>query len=59
MENSDNGIPDTSYTLDVQPYQFEPLCADESQQQSENSTSEDSDIDETSAAENRLVNTDW
>jgi hypothetical protein len=39
--------------------QFEPLCNDESQQEREHSTSEDSDIDESSQAQDRLVNTDW
>ena len=37
----------------------EPLCNDESQQEREHSTSEDSDIDESSQAQDRLVNTDW
>jgi hypothetical protein len=39
---------DLYYYLDIQPYQFEPLCNDESQQEREHSTSEDSDIDESS-----------
>jgi hypothetical protein len=34
--------------LDIQPYQFKPLCNDESQQEREHSTLEDSDIDESS-----------
>ena len=45
--------------FNIQSYQFEPLCNDESQQEREHSTSEDSDIDESSQAQDRLVNTDW
>jgi hypothetical protein len=37
----------------------EGLCNDESQQEREHSTSEDSDIDESSQVQDRLVNTDW
>ena len=40
----------------IQPYQFEPLCNDESQQEREHSTSEDSDIYESSQAQDILVN---
>jgi hypothetical protein len=55
----DSNISDHVGDLDIQPYQFEPLCNDESQQEREHSTSEDSDIDESSQAQNRLVNTNW
>jgi hypothetical protein len=40
--------------LVIQPYQFEPLCNDESQQEREHSTSEDSDIDESSQGQGQL-----
>jgi hypothetical protein len=55
----DSNISDHVGDLDIQSYQFEPLCNDESQQEREHSTSEDSDIDESSQAQDRLVNTDW
>ena len=48
MDSDDSNISDHVGDLDIQPYQFEPLCNDESQQEREHSTSEDSDIDESS-----------
>ena len=45
MDSDDSNISDHVGDLDIQPYQFEPLCNDESQQEREHSTSEDSDID--------------
>ena len=48
MDSDDSNISDHVGDLDIQPYQFEPLCNDESQQEGEHSTSEDSDIDESS-----------
>ena len=48
MDSDDSNISDHISDLDIQPYQFEPLCNDESQQEREHSTSEDSDIDESS-----------
>ena len=56
MDSDDSNISDHVGDLDIQPYQFEPLCNDESQQEREHSTSEDSDIDESSQAQDRLVN---
>jgi hypothetical protein len=58
MDSDDSNISDHVGDLDIQSYQFEPLCNDESQQEREHSTSEDSDIDESSQAQDRLVNTD-
>jgi hypothetical protein len=46
MDSDDSNISDHVGDLDIQPYQFEPLCNDESQEEREHSTSEDSDIDE-------------
>ena len=51
MDSDNSNISDHVGDLDIQPYQFEPLmalCNDESQQEREHSTSEDSDIDESS-----------
>ena len=48
MDSDDSNISDHVGNLDIQSYQFEPLCNDESQQEREHSTSEDSDIDESS-----------
>ena len=48
MDSDDSNISDHVCDLDIQPYQFEPLCNDESQQEREHSTSIDSDIDESS-----------
>jgi hypothetical protein len=48
MDSDDSNISDHVGDLDIQAYQFEPLCNDESQQEREHSTSEDSDIDESS-----------
>ena len=48
MDSDDSNISDHVGDLDIQPYQFEPLCNDERQQEIEHSTSEDSDIDESS-----------
>ena len=59
MDSDDSNISDHVGDLDIQSYQFEPLCNDESQQEREHSTPEDSDIDESSQAQSRLVNTDW
>ena len=59
MDSDDSNISDHVVDLDIQPYQFELLCNDESQQEREHSTSEDSDIDESSQTQDRLVNTDW
>jgi hypothetical protein len=56
MDSDDSNISDHVGDLDIQPYQFEPLCNDESQQERDHSTSEDSDIDESSQAQDRLVN---
>ena len=56
MDSDDSNISDHVGDLDIQPYQFEPLCNDESQQEREHSTSKDSDIDESSQAQDRLVN---
>ena len=55
MDNDDSNISDHVGDLDIQSYQFEPLCNDESQQEREHSTSEDSDIDESSQAQDRLI----
>ena len=43
MDSDDSNISDHVGDLDIQSYQFEPLCNDESQQEREHSTSEDSD----------------
>ena len=59
MDSDDSNISDHVGDLDIQSYQFEPLCNDESQQEREHSTSEDSDTDESSQAQDKLVNTDW
>ena len=59
MDSDDSNISDHVGDLVIQPYQFEPLCNDESQQEREHSTSEDSDTDESSQAQDRLGNTDW
>jgi hypothetical protein len=59
MDSDDGNICDHVGDLDIQSYQFEPLCNDESQQEREHSTSEDSDNDESSQAQDRLINTDW
>ena len=48
MESDDSNISDHVGDLNIQSYQFEPLCNDESQQKREHSTSEDFDIDESS-----------
>ena len=48
MDSDDSNISNHVGDLDIQPYQFEPLCNDESQQEREHSTLEDSDIDESS-----------
>ena len=55
MDGDDSNISDHVGDLDIQSYQFEPLCNDESQQEREHSTS----VDESSQAQDRLVNTDW
>ena len=55
MDSDDSNISDHVGDLDIQSYQFEPLCNDESQQEREHSTSEDSDIDESSQAQDRLI----
>jgi hypothetical protein len=47
MDSDDSNISDRVDDLDIQPYQLEPLCNDESQQEREHSTSEDSDIGQT------------
>jgi hypothetical protein len=39
MDSDDSNISDHVGDLDIQPYQFEPLCNDESQQEREHSTS--------------------
>jgi hypothetical protein len=44
MDSDDSNISDHVGDLDIQPYQFEPLCNDESQQEREYSTSEDSGL---------------
>ena len=54
MDSDDSNISDHVADLDIQPYQFESLCNDESQQEREHSTSEDSDIDESSQAQGQL-----
>jgi hypothetical protein len=54
MDSDDSNISDHVGDLDIQLYQFEPLCNDESQQERERSTSEDSDIDESSQAHSSL-----
>ena len=54
MDSDDSNISDHVGDLDIQPYQFEPLCNDESQQEREHSTSEDSDIDESSQGQGQL-----
>lgn len=59
MDSSDSDIPDVSTTLDIQPYQFEPLVNEENHDEEQNSTSESSDIDDISQTVDRLVNTDW
>ena len=59
MDSDDSNISDHVVDLDIQPYRFERLCNDESQQEREHSTSEDSDINKSSQAQDRLVNTDW
>ena len=59
MDSDDSNISNHVGDLDIQSYQFEPLCNDESQQEREHSTSEDSNNDESSQAQDRLVNTDW
>jgi hypothetical protein len=59
LDSDDSNIADHVGDLDIQPYQFEPLFNDESQQEREHSTSEESNIDESSRAQERLVNTDW
>jgi hypothetical protein len=48
MDSDDSNISNHVGDLDIQPYQFKPLCNDESQQEREHSTLEDSDIDESS-----------
>ena len=48
MDSDDSNISNHVGDLDIQPYQFEPSCNDGSQQEREHSTSEDSDIDESS-----------
>ena len=57
MDSDDSNISVHVGDLDIQSYQFEPLCNDESQQEREHSTSEDSDIDESSGqtSQHRLV----
>ena len=57
MDSDDSNISAHVGDLDIHPYQFEPLCNDESQQEREHSTSEDSDIDESSGqtCQHRLV----
>ena len=37
MDSDDSNISDHVGDLDIQPYQFEPLCNDESQQEREHS----------------------
>ena len=59
MNSDDSNISEHFGDFDIQSYQFEPLCYDDSQQEREHSTSEDYDIDESSQAQDRLVNTDW
>ena len=61
MDSDHSNISDHVGDLDIQPYQFEPLCNDKSQQERGHSTSEDSDngdIDESTQAQDRHVNTD-
>ena len=56
MESDDSEVPDVVYTLDIQPYQFEPV------RDSSNSGSEDSKIehtDENQQDRDRLLNTTW
>jgi hypothetical protein len=36
MDSDDSNISDHVGDLDIQPYQFEPLCNDESQQERDN-----------------------
>ena len=55
MDSDDSNISDHVGDLDIQPYQFEPLCSDESQQEREHSTSEDSDIDESSQGQLKTI----
>jgi hypothetical protein len=40
MDSDDSNISDHVGNLDIQSYQFEPLCNDEGQQERERSTSE-------------------
>jgi hypothetical protein len=55
MDSDDSNISVHVGDLDIQPYQFEPLCNDESQQEREHSTSEYSDIDESSHGQLKTV----
>lgn len=59
MDSSDSEIPHVPVTFDIQPYQFEPLQAEEINFHERNSSSEESEIDDFSQTEGRLLNTDW
>ena len=60
MESDDNDILDVGVSLDIQPYQFEPLCGLNNQEIDENSSFGDSDINAREEADqDRFVNTAW
>ena len=62
MESDDSEVPDVVYTLDIQPYQFEPVRDSSNRLPADNSGSEDSKIDDTDKNQqdrDRLLNTTW
>ncbi|XP_071146193.1 P2X purinoceptor 7-like [Mytilus edulis] len=59
MDSCDSEIPDVSRLVDIRPYQFEPISNEINPGEDSNSSSETSDIDDLSQAEDRLLNTDW
>ncbi|CAG2195448.1 unnamed protein product [Mytilus edulis] len=59
MDGVDSSLQGNSQSLDIRPYQFEPLLVENNQEEDINSSSEESDIDDLSSNVDRLVNTNW
>ncbi|XP_063407908.1 P2X purinoceptor 7-like [Mytilus trossulus] len=59
MDGVDSSLQSNSQSLDIRPYQFEPLLVENNQEEDINSSSEESDIDDLSSNVDRLVNTNW
>ena len=59
MDSSDSEIPDVNSSVNIQPYQFEPINDEINNADEENTSTDESDIDEMSQDNDRLLNTNW